>query len=102
MADVDRHWDNLKLCRDAHWQTPAQHPDLTPAQAALLLREGFQEARRCVEDRDAPELKQRLAEVQALALELETSLRQAKFDGLDERWQTLEKSCKQCHAKFRN
>ena len=46
MAQVDRAFDNLKLCRDAKWTVPPDHPDLVPAQEALLLQEGLHEAGR--------------------------------------------------------
>ncbi len=43
MAQIDRSSDNLKHCRDAEWQTPKLHPDIVPAQVALLLKEKFHE-----------------------------------------------------------
>src|SRR5687767_7758627 len=46
MAQVDRAFDNLKLCREAKWSVPPDHPDLVPAQEALLLQEGLHEAGR--------------------------------------------------------
>lgn len=53
MARIDRARDNLKLCEAAEWQTPAGHPDVTPLQEALLLREGFHEtARQMTESND--------------------------------------------------
>src|SRR5262249_42798824 len=50
MAAVDRQWDKIKLCRDSNWETPREHPDLSPVQVALLLREALHEARRRAPD----------------------------------------------------
>jgi hypothetical protein len=42
MAKIDRSHDLLKLCRDADWSVPTEHPDVVPAQQALQLREASQ------------------------------------------------------------
>ena len=103
MAKIDRAYDNLKLCRDAQWAAPSDHPDLVPAQEALLLKEGLREsARNLVEGYDA-QMKTWLTESEALARELETTLESGGPPGKVERqFQGLEDSCKQCHQKFRN
>jgi hypothetical protein len=41
MAKINLSWDNLKRCRDAGWGTPANHPDLSPRNEALILYESF-------------------------------------------------------------
>jgi hypothetical protein len=102
MANIDRQCDNLKLCRDAHWNTPEQHPDVSPAQAALLLKEGFREALRTLEEQPDARLAAGLAEAENLAAEIETALRASRPDSAGETLQRLEKSCKQCHARVRN
>jgi protein tyrosine phosphatase (PTP) superfamily phosphohydrolase (DUF442 family) len=102
MAGLDRQWDNLKLCRDAGWRTPRDHPDLDPPQAALLVREAFTEAVRGLGTDPRPELKKWLADAQSQAQAIETDLAQARYEQLAPKLQALEQSCKTCHAKFRN
>ena len=41
MAQVDRAFDNLKLCRDAKWTVPPDHPDLVPAQRRCCCKKAF-------------------------------------------------------------
>src|SRR5262249_28177097 len=75
MAGAERHWDNVKLCRDAGWTTPAAHPDLTPAQTALLLREAFHEANRTIPaDRFDAQFREWLGEAESLATKVEENL----------------------------
>jgi protein tyrosine phosphatase (PTP) superfamily phosphohydrolase (DUF442 family) len=103
MAGVDRHWDDLKLCRDAGWTTPPAHPDLTPAQVALLLREAFHEAGRTTRaDRFDEQFREWVAEAEALAARIEDSLKDGKPEEATRRFDVLDQTCKRCHAKYRN
>jgi protein tyrosine phosphatase (PTP) superfamily phosphohydrolase (DUF442 family) len=103
MAGVDRHWDNVKLCRDAGWSTPPDHPDLTPVQVALLLREAFHEAKRTVPaDRFDGQFRDWLAEAEALAAKIEDNLKAAKSAEASRPFELLDQTCKRCHAKYRN
>jgi len=102
MAAIDRAYDHLKLCRDSHWQAPPGHPDLVPAQEALLLKESLHEsARNLVEEFD-DEFMLWLAEAESQAKSLETALHDNSGDEATQRFQQLEQSCQQCHAKYRN
>jgi protein tyrosine phosphatase (PTP) superfamily phosphohydrolase (DUF442 family) len=102
MAKLDRAYDNLKLCRDADWSTPRGHPDLVPAQEALLLKEGFRESGRNLPGDFSAEFKTWLAESESAAQKLEDILKMDNPDGASRQFQALEKSCKQCHSKYRN
>lgn len=107
MAVIDRHWDNLKLSRDANWATPADHPDLAPAQEALLLREGFQEAARNLSADHDEQFRKGLAEAESLAAQLEAVLKNASQDAISKEQATelakqLDGTCKRCHAQYRN
>jgi hypothetical protein len=103
MASVDRHWDNLKLCREANWQTPRDDPDLSPAQEALLLREALHEARRTAPgDRLDAQFQEWLEGAETLASQIEEDLKGAKRDDVFPKFQNLEKSCTTCHVKYRN
>lgn len=102
MASVDRAFDNLKLCRDANWSVPADHPDLVPAQEALQLQEGLHEAARNLgEDYDEP-MKTWLAGAEALAIELRAALTAHDLQSAHDTSKRLEQSCKQCHSKYRD
>jgi protein tyrosine phosphatase (PTP) superfamily phosphohydrolase (DUF442 family) len=103
MAGVDRHWDNLKLCRDAQWETPQNHPDLSPRQVALLLREAFHEANRTIPpEKFDGQFRNWLREVEDLAAEIETQLKASNLEEAGRQSIVLEKSCKKCHERYRN
>jgi protein tyrosine phosphatase (PTP) superfamily phosphohydrolase (DUF442 family) len=103
MAAVDRHWDDVKACRDAGWKTPASHPDLTPAQVALLLREALREARRQVpEGRFDSQFESWLGDAEVLAGEMESQLTAANPEEAGRTCELLEQSCRKCHATYRN
>ncbi len=102
MAQIDRSFDNLKLCRDAGWATPPDHPDIVPAQEALLLHEGLHEAGRNLEGPVDEQLKTWLAEADENAVSLLASLRDERAEGAGEQFNILEQTCKQCHKKYRD
>jgi hypothetical protein len=102
MAQVDRAFDNLKLCRDANWTTPADHPDIVPAQEALLLQEGLHEAGRTAGEDYDEQFKKWLTEAEALAIEIRSALQAEDVSLSTERALLIEQSCKQCHTRYRD
>jgi hypothetical protein len=103
MAQIDRSYDNLKLCRKANWGVPADHPDLAPAQEALLVQEGLHEAIRTLGNGERDEqFKAWLAAAEALATDLRSDLQAAKGTAASERFTLLEHACKRCHQAYRN
>jgi hypothetical protein len=102
MAQVDRAHDNLKLCREANWTIPPDHPDIVPAQEALLLQEGLHEAGRNLGDAYDERFNKWLADAEALAIELRSALQAQDIELADERATLIEKSCKQCHTSYRD
>jgi protein tyrosine phosphatase (PTP) superfamily phosphohydrolase (DUF442 family) len=102
MSQVDRAFDNLKLCRDAKWSVPPDHPDIVPEQEALLLFEGLFEAGRNQDDAPDPQFKKWLAESESAANNLRSDLRKKDLKAATDRLLLLEKSCKQCHQKYRD
>ncbi len=102
MAKIDRHFDQLKLCRDATWKAPAAHPDLVARQEALLVYELLHESgRHLTGDHDA-EFRGWLASSEAAAQQLEKALKSGDHAIAEARFTALQKSCKQCHAKHRD
>jgi protein tyrosine phosphatase (PTP) superfamily phosphohydrolase (DUF442 family) len=103
MAQVDRAYDNLKLCRDVQWTVPPDHPDLVPAQESLLLQEGLHEAARNLADDEYDEqFKEWLVEAETLAIDLRAALQANDVTKATEQSVKLEQSCKQCHVKYRD
>lgn len=102
MADIDRKNDNLKLCREANWGVPAEHPDLVAVQEALLLREGLHEAARNLADEFDEPFKADLAAAERLALTVEESLKAGNTAGAEKQFDRMQHACKQCHVQHRN
>jgi hypothetical protein len=102
MAQVDRAFDNLKLCRDVKWAVPPDHPDLVPAQEALLLQEGLHEAGRNLGDEYDEQFKTWLAAAESQAIDLRTALQAQDVNAATERAAQIEQSCKQCHTQYRD
>jgi tRNA-Thr(GGU) m(6)t(6)A37 methyltransferase TsaA len=102
MAKIDRAYDNLKLCQEAKWSTPKNHPDLVPALQAFLVREGLRESGRHLTEGYDDQFKAWLTESEQAA----DGLGQAVLDGdlgkADKHFEALMRSCKQCHAEYRN
>src|SRR5690606_36336333 len=96
--------DNLKLCREAGWQTPSNHPDLVPAQEALLLKEGFRETvRSLAEDNSYGEqFAEWMREAEVAATALEDSLKSGDTQGAGERFAAIQDQCNRCHVEYRN
>lgn len=102
MAKIDRHFDQLKLCRDAQWKAPADHPDLVASQEALLVYEQLRESGRHLTKDHDDEFRAWLRDSETLAKELEAALRAGKHEQAEERFLAVQKSCKQCHVKHRD
>jgi hypothetical protein len=105
MAAIDRCFDNLKLCAREGWRTPAGHPDIRPRHEALLLRQGFQEASRHLEDRDA-RFRGWIEESLEAARGLEEALARDELakDALEaagERFKRIGSLCSSCHREHR-
>lgn len=102
MAHVDRAFDNLKLCRDAEWRVPPGHPDLLAGQEALLLVEGLHEAGRNLGDSYDEQFQKWLADAEMEAVNLRSDLEKKNSDSAGERLLSIEKTCKQCHQRYRD
>jgi protein tyrosine phosphatase (PTP) superfamily phosphohydrolase (DUF442 family) len=102
MTEIDRAFDALKLCQAAGWATPADHPDLVAAQEALLVQEALHEAARIpAKDRDERFVPW-LAAAERLAEQLQQQLRSGDRGGATHTMVGLERSCTECHVRYRN
>lgn len=102
MAKIDRGWDRLKLCRDAKWSVPKDHPDVVPANEALLMAETFGQAAAQLSGDYDEKFKAALESSQAASLRLEEALRANMPEVAEAHFAELEKSCKSCHEKHRD
>jgi hypothetical protein len=104
MSQLDRSFDRLELCRDVNWTVPAEHPDIVPAQEALLVRETLHETARNLsgEYDDDESFRAWLAEAEQLARQLEEALAESHAVDATLALQRLELSCQQCHARYRD
>ncbi len=102
MARIDRTYHLLGQCQAAGWQTPSDHPDLVPAKLAILLREGFRESQRHLEDKSGQQLQHWMIESEAFASDLQHAIEESDSAAADGHLVQLKQSCKQCHVRFRN
>lgn len=101
MAQLDRGFDNLKLCQASGWGVPPDHPDIVAAQEALIVREAFHEARRNLSGYNEA-FAALLEESEVLGAELENQLKSQDFSAATETMNSLGKACQQCHIEYRN
>ncbi len=104
MIQVDGRFDNLKLIKKAGYKSPASHPDLNPAEEALLLDELFKELQRSpvVEKRPA-QFKTKLSDAEQAAQALHESLARGDLGNVPEAaFQRMNDACSACHTIYRN
>ena len=102
MAEIDRAWDRLILCRDSNWKPPTQHPDITPAQETLLLEEGFRESARHLRSASPVALEEELQTAERIARQLRAALLRHDVATAENNFSRLRKSCRSCHTRHRN
>ncbi len=105
MVEIDQAFERLKAVERAGWTVPADHPDLVPAaeagRLADLLR-NLQDDERC--RAKAPEFMQALRDAAGIAARLEEQFVSARADGaeLGRQFARVTRSCRDCHAKYRD
>lgn len=105
MAATDRTWDTLKWVRDADWGVPPDHPDIDPKHEAKLLVEGLEA---CLKNPPAELLTNGdFEERMEAAVGHARALRDGVLEALDpavleERFQAVSRSCKDCHRDYRD
>jgi hypothetical protein len=102
MAQIDRSFDNLQLCRQQDWNAPPDHPDLEPVQEALLVQEGLHEAGRNLAGPANEQVSGGLAAAEELAQQLRLALNERKWELARERLSMLEDACTRCHRQHRD
>jgi hypothetical protein len=102
MAKLSRHFDDMKLCQQAGWITPASHPDVNPVHESLLLAETLRETKRLVTADYDERFRRWMAESETLAHRLHRATKTEQSEQRDSLLAALKKSCQQCHQAYRN
>lgn len=109
MANIDRHWDYLKALHRNDFRGLSDHPDVVPAQEALIIAEGLREL---VRQDDTKQMGDEYVEMMKAseaaawaaheALKHYDSADETTFDAAKSAYNILVDSCKACHKKHRN
>lgn len=111
MVDLERTHDHLKRFSQSGWKSLPDHPDLTAAHEALLLREHFAEMLRMEYATKQPlGFSTLLKESEADALLLEKAIRQWKPNSnstsqpadMTEPFRRINTNCINCHKQYRD
>jgi protein tyrosine phosphatase (PTP) superfamily phosphohydrolase (DUF442 family) len=104
MAQIGRVSDHLKLCQTAAWQSPPNHPDLTPLQQAILLKEAYREINRRLQDDNPHDERFRswMRAAEKTANDLELALQQGQRDLASDLFQAGQTECRRCHIQYRD
>lgn len=110
MVDIDERWDHLKAVRAAGYQAPKQHPDINPANEALMLWERYREAQGLPESaRHGTDFIERLktAEIEARKVEqwlrlFTTEPKREIREHLDKTFDGMGHICASCHKAYRD
>jgi hypothetical protein len=110
MVSMDERWEGLKAVRAAGYMAPRNHPDLQPANEAVILWEHYREAARLPEaERHGPEFLERLRTAEREVRQIEQGLRDFARSpdpsvrmALDQAFDAAAKSCITCHQAFRD
>jgi hypothetical protein len=110
MVGVDERWENLKKVRTAGYLSPEDHPDIRPANEAVILWEHYREAQRLPDTVQlGTDLVARFKTAEDEAKEAERLLRLFANDQkpdvraqLDKSFDAMQKTCASCHKAFRD
>jgi hypothetical protein len=110
MVAVDEQWDHLKEVRKAGYAAPKDHPDIDPANEAVILWERFREAQRLSDAQKHGEVfLGKLKEAENEARDLEQLFRALKKEDnasirveLDKAMDGIAQSCANCHKSYRD
>lgn len=110
MVKIDERWEHLQAVRQAGYAAPKNHPDLKPANEAVILWELYREAQRLAESTEhGIDFVARLKAAETEAKEAERLLRAfASAPGaetraqLDKIFDAMKQSCAACHKQYRD
>ena len=105
MVEIDHRFDNLQAIRKAGFKTPPDHPDLVPANEAVLLMEHFRELQRTPESKSKGEkflAALKSAELESKSFETLLKSTQSPRAELEKSFTSLANRCASCHREFRD
>jgi protein tyrosine phosphatase (PTP) superfamily phosphohydrolase (DUF442 family) len=103
MVHIDERNEFLKKSKARGWTALPDAPDIAPAHEAKMLWEGYREIARLEEaTAHGGKFMKYNADAEAAALALEEALRAGDNAAADKAFEASQKSCKSCHADFRD
>ena len=103
MISIEHTHDHLKALAAVDWRSLPEHPDIEPAQEALLLREHFTELLRSEAARKETEaFRALLHQSQRAARELEAALQAGNSQQAQQAFARINNGCSSCHRDFRD
>jgi hypothetical protein len=110
MVQIDNIWEHLKVVRSAQYQAPKDHPDIQPANEAVILWEHYREAQRLEDTKNRGSdflhrLKTAEDEVKTaeqLLLGFQEKPGAELRSRLDSSFDAIGKSCASCHKEYRD
>lgn len=110
MLGIDERWENLKAVRAAGYRPPTDHPDIKPANEAVILWEHYREAQRLPDSaQHGTNFVERLKIAEDEVKEAERLLRAFATDAtpeiriqLDQAFDAIGKTCASCHIAYRD
>jgi hypothetical protein len=110
MVGIDERWEHLKAARAAGYQAPKHHPDLKPANEAVILWERYREAQRLSDA--AHHGTNFVARLEAAEIEVKEAERLLRLFAakpapdiraeLDKSFDAVAKTCSSCHKTYRD
>jgi hypothetical protein len=110
MVEIDEHWEHLEAVRDAGYRVPPGHPDIDPANEAVILWERFREAQRLPEAiQQGDDFLRKLGQAEAKGREAQRLLHlfaerpsmETQTD-LNRMFDSMKQSCATCHKAYRD
>jgi protein tyrosine phosphatase (PTP) superfamily phosphohydrolase (DUF442 family) len=102
MVAIDKTWERVKLVREAGWAPPADHPEVAPAAEAGILADHFRALAGDPETAaEGADFVAAMRGAMDLAGMLETDL-VAGAGGMEQTYEALAASCRDCHEQWRN
>ncbi|CAN5242701.1 hypothetical protein BH09SUM1_BH09SUM1_22280 [soil metagenome] len=102
MAMIDDAIDRLTACQKVGWSAPPHHPDIDPAQDALMIEEHYREIGRAEDATRKEDFKAWRAQAEKFSAMLKENLKAKDAAEADASFAALQQNCKMCHAAYRN
>lgn len=103
MSEIDLVFDLVKQASKAKWSAPAEHPDLVATKETARLASLFTQLENDPDSRRLPaDYQDKLRHGIETARGLDAAAQKGDAATADKLVETLGKSCKECHAKYRD